>query len=109
MGEVGTTKIYENDKIIMWEFILEPGERTAMHTHKHDYVFHALEGAPLQVFDIDNKDLGTLPVGNGDTYAFKIEGENLVSTDGKGHSVPVTHAAVNKGTARYREILVESK
>jgi hypothetical protein len=80
-----------------------------MHTHEHDYVFHALEGAPLQIFDIDNKDLGTLPVGDGDTYAFKIEGGNLVSTDGKGHCVPVTHAAVNAGLTRYREILVESK
>ena len=38
MGEVGTTKVYENEKIIVWEFTLEPGEETPLHEHKHDRV-----------------------------------------------------------------------
>jgi hypothetical protein len=109
MGEVGTTKLFENEKVIIWEFILEPGEETAMHNHEHDYVFYALEGAPLQVHDADGNDLGTLPVATGDTYAFKVEKGELISTDTKNLRVPTLHKAKNTGTSRYREILVESK
>ncbi len=57
MGEVGTTKVFENDKIIVWEFTLEPGETTPVHTHKHDYIFYVLDGAPLEVFDADDQAL----------------------------------------------------
>ena len=39
MAGVGTTKVFENDKIIVWEFVLGPGETTPMHTHQHDYIF----------------------------------------------------------------------
>ena len=35
IGNVGTTKIFENDKVIMWEFVLEPGAETPMHRHEH--------------------------------------------------------------------------
>tara|TARA_X000001036_G_C20407160_1_gene695381 strand:+ start:269 stop:664 length:396 start_codon:yes stop_codon:yes gene_type:complete len=109
MGEVGTTKLFENEKVIIWEFILEPGEETAMHKHEHDYVFYALEGAPLQVHDAEGNDLGTLPVATGDTYAFRVEKGELISTDAKNLRVPTLHKAKNTGTSRYREILVESK
>ena len=44
MGEVGTTKVYENEKIIVWEFTLEPGEETPLHEHKHDYIFYIQNG-----------------------------------------------------------------
>ena len=46
---VGTRKLFENDEIIMWEFLLEPGEATSCHTHVHDYVFHVLEGSREQI------------------------------------------------------------
>lgn len=109
MGEVGTTKVFEDDKVIMWEFVLEPGEETPLHTHKHDYVFYVLDGAPLQVFDADGKDLGTFDAVTGSVFPFNIEGDELVSADDKGHRVPATHSARNTGTTRYREVLVESK
>ena len=25
MGDVGTSKVFENERIIVWEFVLEPG------------------------------------------------------------------------------------
>ena len=37
--------------------VLEPGERTPLHTHKHDYVWYVLEGTTLEVFDRDDKSL----------------------------------------------------
>ena len=109
MGNVGTTKVFENDKIIVWEFTLEPGEETPVHKHEHDYVFYVLDGAPLQIFDQNGADLGTFDATSGSTFAFRVEGDDLVSTDEKGHRVPATHKARNAGTSRYREMLVETK
>jgi len=42
MGEVGSYKVFENEKIIIWELILEPSEKTPCHTHQHDYIFYVL-------------------------------------------------------------------
>lgn len=109
MGEVGTTRIFENEKIIVWEFVLEPGAETPLHTHRHDYVFYVLDGAPLQVSDAEGRDLGTLDAHAGAVFALEMDGDELVSVDGKGHRVPATHKARNIGTTRYREMLVESK
>jgi beta-alanine degradation protein BauB len=47
MGDVGTKKLFEDERIILWEFALEPGERTACHTHDKDYLFYVLEGSTL--------------------------------------------------------------
>lgn len=51
MGDVGTTKLFEDERIILWEFVLEPGGRTACHTHDKAYMFYVLEGSRLEVFD----------------------------------------------------------
>jgi len=44
MGDVGSFIVFENDKVIIWELVLEPGQQTACHIHKHDYIFYVLEG-----------------------------------------------------------------
>ena len=109
MGNVGTTKVFEDEKIIIWEFVLEPGSETPLHRHEHDYVFYVLDGAPLEVRDAGGKDLGTFDASAGSSFAFRLESGDLVSADGKGHRVPALHTARNAGSTRYREILVESK
>ncbi|MEX2482047.1 MAG: hypothetical protein WD928_14415 [Gammaproteobacteria bacterium] len=109
MAGVGTTKVFENDKIIVWEFVLDPGAETPLHTHEHDYVFYVLDGAPLQVTGAQGQDLGTLEATSGSVFALEMDGTDLVSVDGRGHRVPATHKARNVGNTRYREILVESK
>ena len=109
MGDVGTTRIFENDAILIWEFVLEPGEQTPCHTHRHDYVFHVLEGSTLEVFDEKGVPLGSFEARMGDTFAFRCGGGELVSADEKGMRAPATHSARNGGTSRYREILVETK
>lgn len=108
MAEVGTKRVFENDRIIVWEFTLEPGEKTPVHTHHHDYMFYAIEGAPLEVFDEHDESLGTLDVKTGDVVALRCENGELVSVDGQ-HRVPATHSARNAGPTPYREILVETK
>jgi hypothetical protein len=109
MGEVGSTRIFENDRIIVWDFVLEPGERTPRHTHELDYVWYVVEGSRLETFDADGKSIGAFDSKTGDTFAFRCDGEGLVSTDDKGLRGPATHSARNVGSTRYREILVEMK
>jgi hypothetical protein len=109
MGDVGTSKIFENHRIIVWEFVLEPGERVACHTHHHDYVFYVLEGSKIEALDEGDNPLIAFDANTGDVFALECEDGQLVSTDGKGLRVPATHSARNIGDSRYREILVETK
>jgi hypothetical protein len=111
MAGVGTEKVFENDKVIVWNFTLAPGEETPMHTHEHSYMWYAISGAPLQVFDEKGKDLGTLEVPTGAIYSLKLENGVLevLSEPGKGMRVPARHKARNAGSTPYREVLVEYK
>ena len=111
MAGVGTDKIFENDKVIVWNFVLEPGAETPIHTHEHAYMWYSIQGAPLQIFDEAGKDLGTLEVPTGAVYSLKLEDGFLevLSDIGKGVRVPATHKAKNTGSTPYREILVEYK
>ena len=106
MAEIATRKIFENEKFALWEMVLEPGERTEVHTHSHDYVFYVLEGSTGEVSDKEGNPAGTLEMKAGDSYFFRLEGRDLVSGDFR---IPVTHSARNVGSTRFREILVESK
>jgi hypothetical protein len=111
MAGVGTEKVFENDKVIVWNFVLEPGAETPLHTHEHAYMWYAIQGAPLQVFDAKGNDLGTLEVPTGGVYSLKLDNGYLevLSDIGKGIRVPVEHKAKNVGSTAYREILVEYK
>ena len=108
-GNVGTSKIFENDRTIIWECALQPGESTPVHTHEHDYVFYVLDGAPLEVFDENGELLTVFEAQSGMCFPLNCEGDDLVSADDKGIRVPATHSARNAGDTPYREILVESK
>ena len=109
MGQVGTSKVFENDRIMIWELVLEPGERAPCHTHRHDYVFYVLEGSTAELFDENDAFVSSFDLSAGDVFAFTCEEAELVSSDGKGLRLPVTHSVRNVGPSRYREILVETK
>lgn len=109
MGDVGSFIVFENDKVIIWELLLEPGQHTACHIHKHDYIFYVLEGSTLEVFDKNDEFLFAFDSNTGDAFAFTCREGQLFSSDGKSLQVTATHSARNGGTTRYREILVETK
>lgn len=109
MGEVGTKKLFEDDRIILWEFVVEPGERTASHTHRHDYLFYVLEGSTLELFDAAGSPQGSFEARTGEVFSLKLAGDELASADDQGLRVSATHSARNLGSGRYREILVEEK
>jgi len=107
MADVGTTKLFENDDVIVWDFRLEPGETTGLHTHTLPYFFQVVAGSTLAVSAADGSSLGDIEFQTGSTHSLTIEGDDLVAKNG--NRVPVTHAAKNVGSASYHEILVELK
>ena len=43
--EVGTTIWFENDRIRVWEILLQPGERGAFHSHVTNYFWTVVEAS----------------------------------------------------------------
>ena len=43
--EVGTTVWFENDRIRVWEILLQPGERGAFHSHVTNYFWTVVEAS----------------------------------------------------------------
>jgi beta-alanine degradation protein BauB len=43
--EVGTTVWFENDRIRVWEILLQPGERGPFHAHTRNYFWTVVEGS----------------------------------------------------------------
>ena len=44
MTEVGTKLVFENERVKVWEFTLEPGQAIEAHPHSSDYFFYVIEG-----------------------------------------------------------------
>ncbi len=106
MSDIATRKLFEDNKIAMWEMVLEPGESTGMHTHSSDYVVHVIEGSTVEAADKDGNLLGSHEIKTGVTMFLRLEGQELVAGDLR---FPATHSARNVGSTRYREIMVETK
>lgn len=109
MAGVGSNVVFEDDKIKVWEFDLDPGEQTPVHTHELDYIFYVIDGTTLEVFDKDSQFLSTIEVKDGDVVPLRLEGDELVVVGNESQRIPATHSARNGGPNRYREILVETK
>jgi beta-alanine degradation protein BauB len=106
MADIATKKLFENEKIVVWEMVLEPGQSSGLHTHSNSYLFHVLEGSTCEVTDKEGKSCGALTMEPGFTMFFQLGGKELVAGDFR---IPVTHSARNLGATRFREILVETK
>ena len=44
LGNVGTKLLLENDRVVIWELRLAPGEKERVHEHKRDYVMIQIGG-----------------------------------------------------------------
>ncbi len=106
MSGVGTKTVFENDKVIVWEMTLAPGESTGQHTHEHEYFFQVISGSTLETVSDKGASLGKFDFQTGSTHYLTLEGDQLVYGDIR---VPATHEAVNVGDSQYHEILVELK
>lgn len=109
MGGVGTQKVFENDRVVVWNLDLEPGQLGHRHTHSLDYVVKVVSGSTLEVFGPAGELLDTVELESGGAVAFRIEGDHIVA-DRPGYPVvPITHSARNIGPTTFREVLIEFK
>ena len=44
LGPIGTSVLFENERVRVWEMRLEPGEETAIHRHDLDYLLVQIAG-----------------------------------------------------------------
>ena len=106
---IGTKKVFEDDRIVVWHFDLAPGEHGERHTHERDYVVRVIEGSRLEVFGPEDELLETVELEAGSATRFHVEGDR-VHSDRPGYPVvPATHSAKNVGTTTFREVLIEFK
>ena len=93
LDDVATRVIFENDRVKVWEMLLEPGEASDLHEHTMDYMLCIIEGESVDADFANGKSI-QLPVGPG-SFFFVPRGN--------------TETAVNRSKTRYREILIELK
>ena len=105
MADVATKKLLENDRMIVWELVLEPGESTGIHTHEYDYMVHVIEGSTLRATDAEGN-VNDVPLEKDDTFYFTVK--DGTAWAGELATTP-THDAQNVGPGLYREIMVETK
>lgn len=96
IGGVGTSVLFEDDKVKIWDMKLEPGQASDLHRHDHDYYLVIFSGDVIA---------GVPPRDQGDPFVFRLSpGVNTVSVPKGG-----TEWALNLGDETYYEILVELK
>ena len=100
-GDVGSKLLFENDRIRVWEMCLQPGERSALHRHDHDYVMIQLEGDRVAAeFEPDSG--GTW--GSESYMEGPVSEGTVIFAEAGG-----VETAVNIGEETFREIVVELK
>ena len=99
-GDVATKRLFENDRVRVWEMELEPGQSSDVHEHKLDYLLIQLEGDKIAgIFEPETG--GAYPPG---TVEGDVAPGNVIYIERGG-----IETAKNTGGKRYREILVELK
>jgi len=93
LGNVATRLLFENERVKVWEMLLEPGESSDLHRHGLDYLLYILEGTSI---DADRPD--------GSSASYPVHPGQLVWVPRGG-----TERAVNRSGVRFRELLVELK
>ena len=89
LGPVGQRVVYEDDRVRVWDIVLESGGYFGLHTHELDYLIITLQGAKCKtwekqddgtwmeyLFDFEPGDVVPVSVNGGQTH-------RLFSTDDK--------------------------
>ncbi len=109
MAGVGTQKVFENDRVVVWHLDLEPGEQGERHTHELDFVVHVLAGSSLEVYGPDDELLYGVERQAGEAVSFRLQGDQVVSNLPGHAGVPATHSVRNVGPSTFKEVLIEFK
>ena len=93
LGEIATNLLFENEKVKIWNLIVDPGESSDWHLHERDYVTIVVEGVGLKV----EYDDGRIEDSRSETGTWRYHGEHQ------------THRVHNGTDERYVNVLVEIK
>jgi hypothetical protein len=98
---VGTKLLFENESVRVWDFALQPGQSTKIHTHKRDWLFVDVTDNNRLRIDYPHRDaIDQRERRDGDvTFIYVDE----AAEDRR------THRATNNGDKPVRQILVELK
>ena len=94
LGEIASVVLFENERVKIWNLIVEPGEASDWHLHGRDYVTVVVES-------------------NGGLDAQYADGTGTVSTNTVGdwtyHDSHQVHRVVNNSNRRSQNVLIELK
>lgn len=93
LGDIASQVLFENDKVKIWNLIVEPGEASDWHMHERDYVTVVVEGGGLVVEFAD----GTQEDNPSEVGTWRFHGEHKI------------HRVVNNTDTRYKNVLIELK
>ena len=93
LGDVATKLLLENERVRVWEMVLEPGQSSDWHRHDHPYLLCILEGDTVDAVMDDGREV-SVSAAPGTVY-FVPPGE--------------TEVAVNRSGTIFREVLIELK
>ena len=99
LGNVANRMLFENDRVRIWEMDLAPGACSDVHRHDHDYVLVILEGDRIAA-EPEPDSAGSFR----ERIEFDVEPGQTIYVNRGG-----VETAINAGTKRYREILIELK
>src|SRR4051794_11738023 len=95
---VGTSLLFENDRVRVWDLALQPGEALEKHVHHNDYLFFVVAGGSLRHVDPENPANDRDVRYENDQVVFLEAGEGLVHDK-----------LVNVGAEPYRNLVIELK
>jgi hypothetical protein len=96
--DVGSRRLFENDRVRVWDVSLAPGESLEKQIHRLDYVILVESGGHLRSSDPEN------PANDRDIHFRDDQVEFRVAGEGK-----VDNLLTNIGTKRHRNFVIELK
>jgi beta-alanine degradation protein BauB len=94
LDDVGTSIVFENDHVRIWEVALDPGESQPWHLHEHPYVIVAIEPGSNRMDFLDGGDSREME---------ETPGRVVYRDPGR------VHMLTNQGQTRYVNRLIELK
>jgi hypothetical protein len=84
--------VFENDKVVVRQYLLQPGMSTGTHSHGHDYLRVILQGGMVEITAL-----------NGSTQAEKLEAGTVA------WRTKATHSTKNIGGSPIEGLVIEIK
>jgi len=93
LGDIASVVLFENERVKVWNLVVEPGEDSAWHLHERDYVTVVVEGGGLTVeYEGGAQEAGSSRAG-----------------DWRFHHAHRVHRVLNRTDTRYKNVLIELK